>query len=73
MLFCDKSTRLTISYPNIVPVVFSAQTALASGEKCCISLTLQMKRPPAFELWHSMTTKQILVVQRTQPWMIMVV
>lgn len=43
------------------------------SEECCISLTLQMKRPPAFELWHRMPTKQILQVQSSQLWTIMVV
>lgn len=38
------------------PVVFSA---FFTAEECCISLTLQMKRPPAFELWHAVPTKGI--------------
>lgn len=65
MLFRDKSTSLTINYAHIFPVVFSAFFKWHEVWNFVFLWFLQMKCPPAFELWRRMPTKQILQVQST--------
>lgn len=65
MLLCDKSTSLSVNCTHVFPVVFSALFQTAWSLESCNSLILQMKCPPAFELWRCTPAKQILQVQST--------